>query len=236
MPVKTITDLRTALAAGPAAERFATGFVDAYFGQAAGVLPKTEIDLLVFKLLIEGGHIDPDGSIYAMARALNVTPSKAKSLLFQYQLRCVDPDTVEEKVLKVLSTTRFSVDDKRLSFGIESPLVRAAIDARLKESNVFADISASGEILRVPLSQFGEFISLLLPQDKANALAAALQQDGQLGNGSLASWLNDFAKDTVKDTAKDVAKGKFSDFLGWLKDFAPGDGLPDFLSGGDVLG
>lgn len=41
------------------AAAFARGFIDAYAATALGVLPKTEIDLLVFSLLVEAKLIDP---------------------------------------------------------------------------------------------------------------------------------------------------------------------------------
>ncbi|MFK3889529.1 hypothetical protein [Sphingomonas sp. NPDC079357] len=67
MVARTIGEVRKALADDRAGKAFASGFAEAYFGQAFGVLPKTEIDLLVFRLLIETGVIDGDGSIFAMA-------------------------------------------------------------------------------------------------------------------------------------------------------------------------
>ncbi len=119
MAARSIREVRTALAEDGTAKTFASGFAEAYLGQALGVLPKAEIDLLVFRLLIETGVINADGSIFAMARALNLTPAKTRNLLFQYQLRCIDEVTADAAVLRGLASARFSVDDRRLAFGIE---------------------------------------------------------------------------------------------------------------------
>ena len=81
-------------------------FIEAYTATAFGVLPKTEIDLLVFWLLIEAGVIDPNGPIYRTARALNITPAKARGILFQYQLRHVPQDQTDHEVLIALTTAR----------------------------------------------------------------------------------------------------------------------------------
>ena len=120
MPARNIGEVRELLGRGEAAEAFARDFVQSYLGQALGVMPKTEIDLLVFRLLIEGRIIDPDGPIFAIARALNVTPTRARGLLFQYQLRFMDEVEAEKSVLAALERARFTVDDRRLSFGIRS--------------------------------------------------------------------------------------------------------------------
>jgi hypothetical protein len=180
MVAKTIGEVRNALADDRAGKAFASGFAEAYFGQAFGVLPRTEIDLPVFRLLIETGVIDGDGSIFAMARALDVTPAKARNLLFQYQLRWIDEAKTDAAVLRTLATSRFSVDKKRLAFGIESPLSRATIDRCLKASGVYADTSLSGDILRVPLDQFDVFITMLIGAERAADLQKQLKKAGHL--------------------------------------------------------
>ena len=124
MNAKTIAEVRDKLGQQAVGAVFSKDFAQVYFGQAMGSLPKSEIDLLVFTLLIKLSVISADGSIFAIARALNVTPAKARSLLFQYQLRHVDAPSGDQMVAATLAKSNFSVDDKRLSFGIESPLAR----------------------------------------------------------------------------------------------------------------
>ena len=218
MGAKNISEVRELVGNGPAGELFAKGFAKSYFSQALGVLPKTEIDLLVFRLLVEGDVIDPDGSIFAIARALNITPGKAKNLLFQYQLRCLDEEEAEKAVLQSLANARFSVDDRRLSFGIESPLARATVDGRLKEMGVYADISLSGDILKVPLDQFDVFIVSLIGEKRADQLEAALKSAGHL-DGGLREFLQDYGKDVAKEGAtaagKKGMKKLFESLLEW---------------------
>lgn len=69
MAARNISEVRAAFARAGVSGSFAAGFAGAYFGQAFGVLPKAEIDLLVFRLLIESKVIDPEGAIFAIARA-----------------------------------------------------------------------------------------------------------------------------------------------------------------------
>lgn len=234
MPAKSIREVRELVGKGAVAEAFAKGFAESYFAQALGVLPKTELDLLVFRLLIEGGVIDPNGSIFGMARALNVTPAKAKNLLFQYQLRWMDELEAEKAILDSLSRARFTVDDKRLSFGIESPLARATIVGRLKALDVYADVSLSGDILKVPLDQFDLFITGLIGEERARELEAALKKDGHLKDGSLRGYLNKYGSEVAKGGANAAGREGMRSLFTGLSDWLSGGGteaFPDMFGG-----
>lgn len=238
MAARNISEVRAAFASAGVSGAFAAGFAEAYFGQAFGVLPKAEIDLLVFRLLIESKVIDPEGSIFAIARALNVTPAKARGLLFQYQLRHLDEQAADLAVLTSLASARFSVDERRLSFGIESPLARATIDGRLKAAGVFADISLSGDILRVPLDQFDVFVTMLIGEERSKELEKALKKDGHLKQGSLTEWLKKYGGAAVTGAAGAAGKEGFSQvFHGvsqWISEGGV-DALGDIMSGSGLM-
>ena len=80
---------------------------------------------------------------------LNVTPTKARALLFQYQLRNISEDDTDHEIMLAITTARYWKDGDKLSFGVTSPLVKAAVSAKMEEKGVFADVSLSGNILRV---------------------------------------------------------------------------------------
>jgi len=81
---------------------------------------------------------------YRMARALNITPAKAQTLLFQYQLRNISEDDTDHEIMIAITTAKYQKDGDKLSFGVTSPLVKAALIAKMEEKGVFADISLSG--------------------------------------------------------------------------------------------
>jgi hypothetical protein len=107
MVASTLEDVRKAFADKDVAAVFAKAFIDRYASVALGVLPKTEIDLTVFSLLIEAKIIDPEGSVFRIARALNITPTKARSLLFQHQLRNVSEAETDHAVMITLTTAKY---------------------------------------------------------------------------------------------------------------------------------
>lgn len=223
MAVATFQQLKDRLHDPVVGAEFAAAFTDGYFAVAFAATPKSEIDQLVFDALVKVKIIDPNGPIYTIARVLKVTPAKARSLLFQHQLRNDDSD-LDQAVLRTLSQAKFSVDDKRLSFGVESPLIRSVIEARLKAVGVFSDISLNGEILRLPTNQLGTFVRAFMTGERADALSKKL--NGVANDKGFVDALNKFGKDVAadltKDATKEVAQEALGGILGWFVNAAPG--------------
>lgn len=194
------------------AAEFARSFLRSYLVPALGVLPKTEIDLRVFTLLVEAGAVNPNGSIFTLARSLNITPAKARSLIFQYQLRYVTEADTDKEVLRTIAEARYWKDGSNLAFGVESPLVRAAISARMRERGVFADVSLSGDILKVSPDQFGEVVVALLPADLAKDVAKTLAKQG-INESKVKAALKRYSSGVAEDFLKDQSKEGLKDLL-----------------------
>ena len=175
MVAYTLEGVRDALKDDALAAKFGRGFLNVYAATAFGTLPKTEIDLQVFSLLVELDVIEINRASYRIARALNITPSKAKSLLFQYQLRNVSEDDTDYQIVLAITTARYWKDGDKLSFGVSSPLVKAAISAKMEEKGVFADVSLSGNILRVDPARFGAVLASLVSASQADRVIANLK-------------------------------------------------------------
>ena len=220
-PTTSLQDLKTELSNPITGADFARHFADRYFNPALGALPKTEVDQLVFESLIAVDLINPDGPLFDITRALNVTPSKAKSLLFQHQLRePLDEAALDAKVLLCLSQARFTVDEKRLAFGVESPLIRAALQARLKALNIFADISLSGEILRVPVVHLGEFLSSFLTQEDVKEIKRQLKKQGDLPKNWLPVQITKGVEVAFQEGGKEALKSALPHLIGWFSSVA----------------
>lgn len=223
---QTINQVRAALASPKTGQVFSAGFAEVYFARAFGSLPKSELDLLVFSLLMESGVLTRDHSLFEIARTLNVTPAKARNLLFQHQLRTVQAKDLDNDVLIEVLTAKFGLDGGRIGFGVESPLIRAAIQAKAKNKRVFPDISLSGEVLYVPANQIGDFISAFLPPDKAKALVDRLRRKGVVDPDDITQALNKIGAAMTKgagSAAGKVAGEKLGDVLFcFIKDLTGG--------------
>lgn len=227
MAASSLNDLRTLLKQPAHSTPFVETLVDGYFGTAFGALPKTEIEQLLFTAMIRAKAIDPDGPIYDIARALRIKPDKVKTLLFQHQMRHMEDADIDTKILDTLARAKFSVEGGRLQFGVESPLVRTVIDAKLKQAGIFSDISLSGDILKVPANQLGDFVRVFLTPERAKALEKKLK--GIDSEKALLKRLNEFGESVAKDLLKDEAKDGAKRALGGLFKWATDGGAQEFI-------
>ena len=160
---------------------FARKFLEGFATPAFGAISKTEVDNLVFALLVEIGSLDPNSQIYEIARDLNVTPSKARNLLFQWQLRNVaDADALKDDLVAALRSVRYTKERDLLAFGIESPILREELRSRLKRMGIYADASFSSEIVRLSVKHFVDFLDALLDEPTKKAMQEKLTKDGHL--------------------------------------------------------
>lgn len=178
-------DINGALAKSSNALRFCDLFVSGYSSPAFGARSKSEIDLLVFTCLIEAKAIDPEAPIYDIARALNVTPTRIRGLLFNWQLRTTGRDSdLRSAIVAALKKTRFNSEGTLLTFGVESPLLKEEITARLKAKGVFSDASFAKEIVRLPVEAFVEFLDDVVDDETKKSVKDTLVKDKQLPDKS----------------------------------------------------
>jgi hypothetical protein len=216
-------DLR-AVKDAPAAD-FARKFLEGYLSPAFGARSKAEIDLLVFSCLIDAKVVNPEGPVYNIARGLNITPARARSLLLNWELRSSHANDMRLSIVAALKKTRFSSDGNLMTFGVESPLLKEEITARLRATGFFPDASFSKELVRMPVDAFVEFLDIFLDDQIKQDVKVALVKDKQLPDYSFKALatgvLKKLGDDVAGDTGVLLAKGavdKVSAFIGGLLD------------------
>jgi hypothetical protein len=178
-------DIKAALSKPTNAAKFIGAFIAPYMSPAFGARSKTEIDLLVFASLIEAGAIDPEAPEYDIARALNITPARVRNLIFNWQLRSTPAQgDLRGAIVEALKKTRFSNDGKLLTFGVESPLLKEEITARLKRRGVFPDASFSKELVKLPADAFVEFLDEIVDDETKKQVRTTLVKDKQIPDTS----------------------------------------------------
>ena len=206
-----------------AAAAFARRFLESYLAPAFGAHSKSEIDLLVFSCLIDAKLISPEGPMYDIARGLNITPSRARGLLLNWQLRSSLAGDMRPAIVAALKKTRFSADGSLMTFGVESPLLKEEITARLRATGVFPDASFSKELVRMPVEAFVDFLDGVVGEEIKNGVKAVLVKDKQLPDRSFKALATGVLKklgEKVADKAGGaLAKGaveKVSSFIDGL--------------------
>lgn len=197
---------------GERAGAFARHVIEGYLDPAFGSRSKAEIDLLIFTALVKSGAIDPNGPIYAIARAFNITPGRARTLVLNWQLRDETyRGELTGKLRTALSRTKFGNDGTYLAFGIESPLLKEEIVARLKADGVFADATFSKDIVRLPVDAFVTFLDDLVDPEVKAAFVAELVRGKQVADrsfkGILTGVLGKMASKVGGAVAEEVAEG-----------------------------
>lgn len=175
----------TAAAIKPAsATKFAAVVIEGYLSPAFGARSKAETDLLIFAGLIEAGLVDPEAPLFDTARRLNISTTRVRNLLFNWQMRSPTPFDLRQAFAGALKKTRFSKDGTLLAFGVENPLLKEEIIASLKRKGFFADASFSKEIVRLPVEALVEFLDEILDDKTKEDVRVALVADKQLPDKS----------------------------------------------------
>lgn len=205
------------------AAAFARTFLEGYLAPAFGARSKSEIDLLVFSCLIDAKVINPEGPIYDIARGLNITPARARGLLLNWQLRSSPAGDMRLAIVAALRKTRFSADGSLMTFGVESPLLKEEITARLRATGVFPDASFSKELVRMPVEAFVDFLDSVVDDEIKKGVKAVLVKDKQLPDRSFkalaAGVLKKLGEKVADEAGGALAKGavdKVSSFIGGL--------------------
>lgn len=195
-------DIKAALAKSATAAKFTAAFIPAYMSPAFGARSKTEIDLLVFSCLVEAGALDPQAPEYDIARALNITPARVRNLIMNWQLRSTPPQgDLLGAIVEALKKTRFSNDGKLLTFGVESPLLKEEITARLKRKGVFPDASFSKDLVKLPADAFVEFLEEIVDDETKKQVRAHLVKDKQIPDTSFKALATGVLVNLGKKTA-----------------------------------
>jgi hypothetical protein len=115
---------------------------------------------------------------------------------------------------EALQRTRFSKDGTLLTYGIESPLLKEEVIARLKAKGVFADASFTRDIVRMPVDAFVEFLDELIDADTKKEFVIRLTKDKQLPDKSFKALAIGVLGKLGEKVAGEVGKEVAADVVG----------------------
>jgi hypothetical protein len=197
-------------ATGPQSQKFGESMLRTLREVPFGAVPKSELDLALFRGLIEAGIIDPGAPTFELARTLKITPTRVRSLLYRYRLVMQDgDDNTTAEVVAALAKTRFELTAKSITFGIEDPYIRDSLAADLKVRGVFADSSFNPETVRLSLDAFVGFLESTLSTEDRTRILHALTKDTHVDLNKFTrlvkATLAQFGKRIVGDAADEAA-------------------------------
>jgi hypothetical protein len=191
---------------------FGESILESLRGVAFGSLPKAELDLTLFRAFIAAGILEVNLPVFEIARRLEITPARVRSLLYRYRLETQDGDAATlDEITAALTRTRFELSADRVVFGMEDPYLRDSLAALLKSEGVFADTSFNPETVSLSLGAFVDFADRRLSDDDRRRILTALQHDTHVELNRfkrvLKSTLSQLGKRFVGAAAEDAAAG-----------------------------
>lgn len=178
-------------------------FLDDYKTPSFGSLSKKEIDLRIFELYIDAGIIKKDPSIFDLVNELKISRSKARSLIYDYNLRKKSEDMLKEDLKNLLKDGVVEKDD-RIKIEVDDPYLSDYIRNILKSNKMIADGSFMKEILVLSTKAYCTLLENSLTDEEANATKKSLFGDSiakSVMNGFMYKFLE---KRVGENTAKNI--------------------------------
>ena len=180
-------------------------FLARFLDPAFGALPKSEIELLVLNLLESIGVVDPDLGVYELVSKLKVTRSKARSLIYERELRRLSATELDSRVRELLKRPIIQKAGELFILEVESPLVSDHLREKVQKLGHVSDGSFSPSIVKLPLDAIAALIELFIPERERlpvkQALIAAGAPDASF-RGVVKAVLKRVAAKVASDTGE----------------------------------
>jgi hypothetical protein len=214
-------DLKQAIQDKPPQEVAAADetFLQSFVTPAFGALPKSEIELLVLTLLEKLGAISSDPEVYELVSKLRVTRTKARSLIYERELRRLSPGELDNRVREMLKRPLIQKQGELFVLEVENPLVSDHLRSKVQKLGYISDGSFSPSIVKLPLDAIVALIDLYVVQGKEqvrNALVAAGAPDTSF-KGVLKSVLKKVASRVASESGEALLD-KASEYIGPILD------------------
>lgn len=178
-------------------------FLNDYKTPSFGSLSKKEIDLRIFELYIDAGVIRKDPSIFDLVNELKISRSKARSLIYDYNLRKKSEEMLKEDLKSLLKEGVVEKDD-RIKIEVDDPYLSDYIRNVLKSNKMIADGSFMKEILVLSTKAYCTLLENSLTEDETKAAKRSLFGDS-IAKGALNGLVYTFLEKRVgENTAKNI--------------------------------
>ncbi len=183
--------------------RALAALLDAYVTPAFGVLPKREIDLLVLEALVSVKVLPAEPSIHDLIRSLRITRSRARSLIYDRELRRMGATDLDGLLKEALRRPLLQKQGDLFALEIENPVVTDHLRKRLSDLGYASDGSFSPTIVRLSLDAAVALLESCLSAKAQKEMKAALVKAGapdQSLRGAIKAVIKKLASKVADDT------------------------------------
>lgn len=139
-------------------QEFLTNILERYLSPAFGSIPKRELDILVFTQLMESDFFGTNPELYDIVSKLRVTRSKARNLLYEYELRKNSQTKLDDDLQMLLSEPTLVKSGDCILLEVSSPLLIDHIKAKLKKTHYLTNGSFSEDIIKMTSAAFASLL------------------------------------------------------------------------------
>ena len=182
-----------------------------YLNPAFGALPKRENEIIMFQVLQDLKIFDKNPDLYSLLSSLRVTRSKARTLLYESNLR-KDID-LEEELLEILKNPVLLKDNDKVCLEIDNPLLIDHLKYVLKDLRYITDGSFSPDLVKLTPEAYKKILNHKFRKISKKELKKALVECGAEKELTAKSLLSGVLKKVGKKVADD-AGDKAGEFLG----------------------
>lgn len=182
--------------------------VDTYCIPSFGSMSKHDFDLLMFDSMVKMGVISDNPTIYDVMKDLKVTRSKARTLIYEYQLRKIqDEGQLREQLRELMKTPLMSTLSKNVCLEVDNPYLVDFIRNELKGLGFITDGSFHAELVKMSTEAFASLYESILSDESKREIKDRLVELGVKPDTSLKKLLPHLMAGVAKTMAT-AAMGK----------------------------
>jgi len=188
-----------------------------YLNPAFGALPKRENEIVMFQQLQNLDIYEENPELYSLVSSLRITRSKARTLLYESNLR-KDTD-LESELIDVLKTPVLLKDNDKVCLEIDNPLLIDHLKHSLKELGHITDGSFSPDLVKLTPDAYRVLLnnkfSKISKKDLKKALVACGSEKEMTIKSILTGVLKKVGKKVVGELGDQLGES-IGDYLGDL--------------------
>ena len=154
-----------------------------------GTQPKTELELALFSALIKVGCLSAKPSLFEIVSVLRVTRAKARSLLYQYELRNFSGADLETELTALLKAPLIAKSGEQFIFEIDNPLLADFVRSKLQAIGHASEASFAPGLVRMSLDAVADLYAQQLSAAEREKIRKALIRAGIESDNSLSAVL-----------------------------------------------
>ncbi len=198
------------------ADKILQELLSKYTEPSFGVLPKSEINLIFLEALIETKYISENPSVYELVSKLKITNTRARTLIYERELRKFDTAKLDEKLVEILCKPIIEKNGKLFLFEIENPLLIDHLKSKLKVLGCLSDGSFSPSIVRLSSKAFIELVDNCLNAQNQSIAMAVLKKSG-ITEPNFKTFLYKFIEKVGSKLADETGEELVKEFTGYVR-------------------